>query len=120
MRLVTAILAAGLATGCNLSLERSRLDGLLALGEVRVMPHPSDRALVIVQHLNRRLPGGIDLDRPEGRRAMVGELLGAQCGEPEIIDARVTLTGAPGARPFTRTYTLAVRCPNGASSAAER
>ena len=93
---------------------------LLAQGHMRVAPHPTDRNLVVVQTLNSLDIGGFNMDRAEDRRQVVYNLLRAQCGEPVIEDARVTLTGAPNALRQLRTYTLTVRCPNEASIEAER
>lgn len=110
--------AAGLA-GCQAS-SANAPNVLLAQGHMRVMPHPTDRNLVIVQTLNSMDLGGFNMDRAGDRRQIVFNLLRAQCGEPAIEDAQVTLTGDPNALRQLRTYTLTVRCPNGATSPAER
>lgn len=118
MRLVVAILAAGLLAGCSAD-SANTPNMLLATGHMRVSPHPTDPEMVVVQHLNT-FDIGYNMDDAAARRTVVRNLLRAQCGAPEIIDARVTLTGDPGAIRQGRTYTLTVRCPNGATSPAER
>jgi hypothetical protein len=119
MRLLVMLGAAVALAGCQASSQNAP-NLLLAQGFMRVMPHPSDRNLVVVQSLNVLDLGGYNLDRAEDRRQIVHNLLRAQCGQPEIVDAQVTLTGSPDALRQLRTYTLTVRCPNGASSPAER
>ena len=116
--LVIVAAACGLA-GCQAS-NQNAPNMLLAQGFMRVSPHPTDSNLVIVQTLNVLDLGGFNMDRANDRRQIVHNLLRAQCGEPVIEDARVTLTGSPDALRQLRTYTLTVRCPNGATSPAER
>lgn len=118
MRLVAVIMAVGLMAGCTAE-SANTPNMLLATGHMRVMPHPTEPNLVVVQHLNT-FDVGYNMDDAAARRTVVRNLLRAQCGQPEIVDARVTLTGDPGAVRQGRTYTLTVRCPNGASSPAER
>lgn len=119
MRALVIMAAAAALAGCQAS-NQNAPNLLLSQGFMRVSPHPTDANLVIVQTLNVLDLGGYNMDRANDRRQIVHNLLRAQCGAPEIVDARMTLTGSPDALRQLRTYTMTVRCPNGASSAAER
>lgn len=111
--MVAALTALGLA-GCQAS-NQNVPNLLLAQGFMRVLPHPSDPHLAIVQMLNVMDLGGFNLDRSADREQVVHNLLRAQCGQPAIAETLVTLTGSPDALRQLRTYTITVRCPNGAS-----
>lgn len=114
---LVALALLGLA-GCTAD-NPNTANMLFATGHVRVTPHPGDPTLLIVQHINT-WDIGLSLDDAADRRVLVQRMLTAQCGAPTIEDARVTLTGSPQAVRQIRTYTLQVRCPNGASAPAER
>jgi hypothetical protein len=117
-QLALALMSATALAGCTA--ENPNMGNiLLATGHLRVAPHPNDPTLAVVQHINS-VDFGMNLDNAADRRVLVSRLLGAQCGNPSIEDARVTLTGSPEALRQLRTYTLTVRCPNGAANSAEK
>lgn len=114
--LIAAAAALGLA-GC--AAEDRVAQGVdMANGRIRVSPHPSDPTLLRVEATN--MGSFTPMGTADDRRRMVAALLADQCGEPAIVDARETrVLPSPSGTPF-RSYTLTVRCPNGASSPVER
>ncbi|MDQ1081452.1 hypothetical protein [Pseudoroseomonas cervicalis] len=89
----------------------------LGSGRVRVMPDPSDPKLLIV-NMFAGFDIGYDLNDRDQRHAFVRSILAEQCGQPAVIAERATITGLPQGlvQRKTTTYTLSVRCPNGAST----
>jgi hypothetical protein len=86
---------------------------LASLGQYRVQPHTTDPNLLIVQVMGN-VDLGYNLTDATQRRAFIENALREQCGAPTIEKARYTIAG----RGY-RTYTLDVRCPNGASTPAD-
>ncbi len=114
--LVIVAAALGLA-GCSVT-SPGGVGTLMSAGMLRVTPHPTDAHLAIVQLSSHDLSAA--LDDAATRRRIVETMLGRQCGTPTIEDARVTQAGTAALGNTHRLYTLTVRCPNGATSPAER
>ena len=117
MRLIAAAMLLAL-TGCGA--QSNMTSGLeVGTGRVKVFPSATDPTLVSVNVLNGR-DAGYDLDNADDRYPFVLKLLTAQCGAPSIVDERVTLLGDGTALRQWKTFTVTVRCPNGASSPVTR
>jgi hypothetical protein len=110
------LMAAGLA-GCAVD-SPSGVGTLMSANMLSAEPHPTDPTMMIVRI--RAHDMARDLDNAEWRRRIVATMLTPQCGQPTIEDARVTVAGTAGMGNSARLYTLAVRCPNGATGPAER
>lgn len=115
LRLVAALGAAVALAGCQVSSPHA-IANMMAAGELRAAPHPTDAALAVV-HLSAHdwTPA---LERPEIQEEIVAALLADQCGATRIESRRVTQFGQTPLGTQRRLYTLTVRCPNGATSAA--
>lgn len=117
LRRVAALAAAVVLAGCQANSPHA-INNMMAAGELRASPHPTDAGLFVV-HLAAHdwTPA---LDRPEMQEEIVAAMLGGQCGQTRIEDRRVSQFGRTPLGTDRRLYTLTVRCPNGATRAAER
>lgn len=112
MRLVLAVMAAGLA-GCAVGGD-SQVGLMIASGELRVEQIAADPTHLTVTIRSNDWTG--TYERPDVQARIVESALGRQCGTPTIKDRRVMNFGTTPIGVPVRLHILTVRCPNGATS----
>jgi hypothetical protein len=117
LRRMAALAALVALAGCGVSSPHA-INSMMAAGELRAAPHATDPGLFVV-HLSAHDWTPV-LERLETQEEVVAAMLGGQCGQTSIEDRRVTQFGQTPLGTQRRLYTLTVRCPNGATRAAER
>ncbi len=117
MRLAAVMLTAGLVAGCAIG-GQAHVGSMIGSGELQLAPIEGDPTRLTVTIRSSGFAPAYE--RADMQQRIVDTALAQQCGKPHIESRRQTEFGTTPIGVPIRLYTLTVRCPNGASTPAER